>query len=92
MSAHLAESPVDVRRSGPQAPSAATEDAVASCEAPLAVTALASTAVGESPGTSQARPSVNPVILALVVALRDVEQRRGRGKVLTHLTSKRPAA
>ena len=42
-----------------------------------------------------ARPAprpVNPVILALVVALRDVEQRRGRGKVLTHLTSKRPAA
>ncbi len=35
---------------------------------------------------------VNPVILALVAALRDVEQRRGRGKVLTHLTSKRPAA
>jgi hypothetical protein len=35
---------------------------------------------------------VNAVILALVVALRDVEQRRGRGKVLTHLTSKRPAA
>ena len=37
------------------------------------------------------RPT-NPVVLALVVALRDVEQRRGRGKVLTHLTSKRPAA
>ena len=36
--------------------------------------------------------AVNPVILALVAALRDVEQRRGRGKVLTHLTSKRPAA
>jgi hypothetical protein len=35
---------------------------------------------------------VNLVILALVVALRDVEERRGRGKVLTHLTSKRPAA
>lgn len=35
---------------------------------------------------------VNPVILAIVAALRDVEQRRGRGKVLTHLTSKRPAA
>jgi hypothetical protein len=35
---------------------------------------------------------INPVILALVAALRDVEQRRGRGKVLTHLTSKRPAA
>jgi hypothetical protein len=39
-----------------------------------------------------ARGPVNLVILALVVALRDVEQRRGRGKVLTHLTSKRPAA
>ncbi len=35
---------------------------------------------------------VSLVVLALVVALRDVEQRRGRGKVLTHLTSKRPAA
>ena len=35
---------------------------------------------------------INPVILALVAALRDVEQRRGRGKVLTHLTSKKPAA
>jgi len=33
----------------------------------------------------------NPVILAIVVALRDVEQRRARGKVLTHPTSKRPA-
>jgi len=41
--------------------------------------------------TPGSRPA-NPVILALVVALRDVEQRRGRGKVLTHLTSKRPAA
>jgi hypothetical protein len=42
-----------------------------------------------------ARPAprpVNPVILALVVALRDVEQRRGRGKVLTHVTANRPAA
>lgn len=37
------------------------------------------------------RPA-NAVVLALVVALRDVEQRRGRGKVLTQLTSKRPAA
>lgn len=35
---------------------------------------------------------VNPVILALVVALRDVEQRRGRGKVLTQVTARRPAA
>lgn len=41
---------------------------------------------------SRGSHSVNPVILALVVALRDVEERRGRGKVLTHLTSKRPAA
>jgi hypothetical protein len=42
-----------------------------------------------------ARPAprpVNLVIVALVVALGDVEERRGRGKVLTHLTSKRPAA
>ena len=36
--------------------------------------------------------AANAVVLALVVALRDVELRRGRGKVLTHLTSKRPAA
>jgi hypothetical protein len=42
-------------------------------------------------GDPAPRP-INPVILALVAALRDVEQRRGRGKVLTHLTSKRPAA
>ncbi len=35
---------------------------------------------------------VNLVVLALVAALRDVEQRRGRGKVLTHVTSRRPAA
>jgi hypothetical protein len=35
---------------------------------------------------------VSLVVLALVVALRDVEERRGRGKVLTHLTSTRPAA
>ena len=41
-----------------------------------------------------ARPAprpVNPVVLALVLALRDVELRRGRGKVLTHLTIKRPS-
>ena len=45
------------------------------------------------PGHSGLAPRpVNLVILALVVALRDVELRRGRGKVLTHLTSKRPAA
>lgn len=37
------------------------------------------------------RPA-NAVILALVAALYDVEQRRGRGKVLTHVTSRRPAA
>lgn len=35
---------------------------------------------------------VNPVILALVVALRDVELRRGRGKVLTQAAIRRPAA
>ena len=45
------------------------------------------------PGRAGPAPRpVNLVILALVVALRDVEQRRGRGKVLTHLTIKRPAA
>ena len=46
-------------------------------------------------GVGSVHPAPRPanlVILALVVALRDVEQRRGRGKVLTHLTSKRPAA
>ena len=32
---------------------------------------------------------VNPVILALVEALRDVERRRTRGNVLTHLPTKR---
>lgn len=46
-----------------------------------------------APGRAGTPPrSVNLVILALVVALHDVEERRGRGKVLTHLTSKRPAA
>ena len=45
-----------------------------------------------SPGASREaspRPT-NPVILALVVALRDVEQRRVRGKVLTDPTAKEP--
>ena len=37
------------------------------------------------------RPA-NAVILALVAALYDVEQRRGRGQVLTHVTVRRPAA
>jgi hypothetical protein len=32
--------------------------------------------------------SVNPVVLALVAALRDVEARRARGNVLTDLTPK----
>lgn len=42
------------------------------------------------PGASaKAGPhSTNPVVLALVVALRDVEQRRGRGNVLTDPTVK----
>lgn len=44
--------------------------------------------LGMGPGP---RPT-NPVILALVVALRDVEQQRGRGKVLTDVTTKRTAA
>jgi hypothetical protein len=35
--------------------------------------------------------STNPVVLALVVALRDVEVRRARGKVLTDPTAKEPA-
>ena len=34
------------------------------------------------------RRSTNPVVLALVVALRDVEVRRARGKVLTDLIPK----
>ena len=45
------------------------------------------------PGTSSkagARPT-NPVILALVVALRDVEARRVRGNVLTDPIPKEPA-
>jgi hypothetical protein len=46
----------------------------------------------KDPDVARAPRPGNPVILALVVALRDVEVRRGRGKVLTHLTSKRPAA
>ena len=44
----------------------------------------------QAPGMGP-RPT-NPVILALVVALRDVEQQRGRGNVLIHVTAKRPAA
>lgn len=52
-----------------------------------------STDLRESPGSAHPAPCpVNPVILALVMALRDVEQRRGRGKVLIHATAKRPAA
>jgi hypothetical protein len=35
--------------------------------------------------------STNPVVLALVVALRDVEVQRARGKVLTDLIRKEPA-
>jgi hypothetical protein len=45
-----------------------------------------------SPGASGVpgqRPT-NPVILALVVALRDVESRRARGNVLTDPTAKEP--
>ena len=36
--------------------------------------------------------AVNPVVLALVVALRDIEERRGRGKVGLPPTARRPAA
>ena len=55
--------------------------------------APASTDLRESLGSARPAPRpVNPVILALVVALRDVEKRRGRGKVLTHVIIKRPAA
>jgi hypothetical protein len=36
--------------------------------------------------------AVNPVVLALVVALRDVEQRRIRGKVPSPVDTQRPAA
>lgn len=53
---------------------------------------LASTDLQDRGSHDPAARPVNLVILALVVALRDVEQRRGRGKVLTHLTSKRRAA
>ena len=52
-----------------------------------------STDLRESLGSARPAPRpVNPVILALVVALRDVEQRRRRGNVLTHVNIKRPAA
>jgi predicted nucleic acid-binding Zn ribbon protein len=44
-------------------------------------------AVAES-GTGPGPRPTNPVILALVVALRDVEQRRARGNVLTDPTAK----
>jgi hypothetical protein len=57
------------------------------------VGAVARCAPPEDLGSVHPAPRpVNLVILALVVALRDVEQLRGRGKVLTHLTSRRPAA
>jgi hypothetical protein len=46
----------------------------------------------ERRGCNPPPDAVNPVILALVAALRDLEERHGRGKVLTHLTSRRPAA
>ena len=57
------------------------------------VGAVARCALPEDLGSVHPAPRpVNRVILALVAALRDVEQRRGRGKVLTHVTAKRPAA
>ena len=37
-------------------------------------------------------PAMNPVVLALVAALRDVERRRGRGTVPDPADSRRPAA
>jgi hypothetical protein len=41
------------------------------------------------PETTRQRPvGVNPVVLALVVALRDVEQRRARGNVVVDLIPK----
>jgi hypothetical protein len=36
--------------------------------------------------------AVNPVVLALVAALRDVEQQRTRGTVRTPSKARRPAA
>jgi hypothetical protein len=36
--------------------------------------------------------SVNPVVLALVVALQDIEERRSRGKVGLPPATRRPAA
>ena len=51
-----------------------------------------STDLWKDPDIALAVRSVNPVILALVVALRDVEQRRGRGKVLTQVILKRRSA
>ena len=90
--AHVMESPVNARRSSVAARGAASEGAVASREVLQAVPSASFASVGESSEAGRARPPVNPVILALVLALRDVEQWRGRGKVLTHVTSKRPAA
>ncbi len=53
---------------------------------------LASTELRDRSSRDPGPRPVNLVILALVVALRDVEQRRGRGKVLTQVTFKRRAA
>lgn len=83
---------MNARRSSVAARGATSEGAVASREALQAVPSASFAPVGESSEASRARPPVNPVILALVVALRDVEQRRSRGKVLTHVTIRRPAA
>jgi hypothetical protein len=53
--------------------------------------ALPSPVVPERCGAAPPR-SVNPVVLALEVALRDIEGRRSRGKVHGPPTSRRPAA
>jgi predicted nucleic acid-binding Zn ribbon protein len=71
--------------------SATPLEAVAPRSGRLASTQAVSGQTG-SPGASrEAGPCpTNPAILALVVALRDVEARRARGKVLTDLTAKEP--
>ena len=83
---------MNARRSIVSARGATPEGAVASREALQAVPSASFASIGESSEASRTRRPVNPVILALVAALRDVEQRRGRGKVLIHATAKRPAA
>ncbi len=58
---------------------------------PVRLRVLPSPVVLDRCGAAPPR-SVNPVVLALVVALRDIEERRSRGKVGLPPTTRRPAA